>query len=138
MKINELLKEDNFDLTPEQRRIANFGRILMDQAATIKDDSLSNMMAKVGNELTNFGAIFGPKNIQDLISKTGATKEVIRKLLAYAEKMEKENIAISKDHNDGGLDDTNNTDDDFDEPDDDAEIARQADQMARDSREKRA
>lgn len=130
MKIDEILKEDNFGMTPQQRRIANLGRILMDQAATIKDDGLSNMMAAVGNELTNFGATFGPRNMNDLVRKTGATEEVIKKLLAYAEKIEKTKSSLTKDHKDGGLDDTNDTDDDFVEPDD-AEMAAAADAAAR-------
>ena len=70
MKMYELT-EDNFDLTPQQRRIASLGRVLMDQAPKVKDDGLSNLMAKVGNELTNFGAVFGPRNMEDLLRKTG-------------------------------------------------------------------
>jgi len=131
MKIDELLNEaDNFGLSPQQREIANLGRILMDQAATTKDDGLSNMMATVGNELTNFGATFGPRNMGDLVRKTGATEEVIKKLLAYAQKIDKNKSNLARDHEDGGLDDTNDTDDDFNEPDDE-ELARQADAAAR-------
>lgn len=131
MKITDILTEaDNFGMTPAQRRIANLGRILMDQAATTKDDGLSNIMAAVGNELTNFGATFGPRNMGDLVRKTGATEEVIKKLLAYAEKIESTKSKLAKDHDDGGLDDTNDTDDDFNEPDDE-ELARQADAAAR-------
>ena len=131
MKINEILNEaDNFGITPQQRKIANLGRVLMDQAATTKDDGLSNMMATVGNELTNFGATFGPRNLNDLVRKTGTTEEVIKKLLAYAEKIDSQKSKLAKDHDDGGLDDTNDTDDDFNEPDDE-ELARQADAAAR-------
>ena len=131
MKITDILTEaDNFGMTPQQRRIANLGRILMDQAATTKDDGLSNIMAAGGNELTNFGATFGPRNMNDLVRKTGATEEVIKKLLAYAEKIESTKANLAKDHDDGGLDDTNDTDDDFAEPDD-AEMAAAADAAAR-------
>lgn len=133
MKMYELT-EDNFDLTPQQRRVASLGRVLMDQAPKVKDDGLSNLMAKVGNELTNFGAVFGPRNMQDLLRKTGTTEEVLKKLLGYAQKLEKEAAALAADHKDGGLDDTNDDPDDFDSPDDD-EIARQADMMARDKRD---
>lgn len=125
-----LTEGDNFGMTPQQRKIAALGRTLMDQAPGIKDDELSNMMAAVGNELTNFGATFGAKNLGDLVKKTGATAEVIQKLLAYAEKVQSQNTSISKDHSDGGLDDTNDTDDDWNEPDDDA-MAVQADRAAR-------
>jgi hypothetical protein len=130
MKMNEILNEAGYEMTPQQRRIANLGRILMDQSATTKDDGLSNMMAAVGNELTMFGATFGPRNMNDLVRKTGATEEVIKKLLAYAEKIESTKTNLAKDHDDGGLDDTNDTDDDFAEPDD-AEMAAAADAAAR-------
>jgi hypothetical protein len=107
MKITDILKEgDNFDLTPQQRKIATLGRVLMNQATTTKDDALANVMAKVGNELTNFGATFGPKNLKDLENKTDVPAKVIQKLLAYAQKIEAAQNNISKDHKDGGLNDS--------------------------------
>lgn len=57
------------ETSPQQKKLANYGRILMDQAATTKDDALSNMMAKVGNELTNFGATFGSRTLEELCKK---------------------------------------------------------------------
>ena len=104
MKISDILKEgDNFDLSPQQRKLANLGRVLMDQATTTKDDALSNVMAKVGNELTNFGATFGPKNLNDLVKKTDTPAPVIQKLLAYADKILTAQNNIKADHKDGGL-----------------------------------
>ena len=72
MKMNDILNEvnDNFGLSPEQRKLANMGRTLMNAAATTKDDALSNVMSKVGNELTNFGALFGATNLEELVKKT--------------------------------------------------------------------
>lgn len=131
MKMNEILTEaDRFDLTPQQRKLADLGRVLMDQAALTKDDNLSNVMAKVGNELTTFGTNFGAKNLQDLIKKTSVSAEVIKKLLAYAENIQSTQTALSKDNKDSGLDDTDNDDNDFIEPDD-AELAAQADSAMR-------
>lgn len=132
--MNEILAEADYGVSPQQRQLANYGRILMDQAATTKDDELSNMMAAVGNELTSFGTPFGSKNLQELVKKTGTTEQVIQKLLAYAEKISKTKASLSTDQKDGGLDDTNNTDDDWNEPDD-AAVAAQADRYA--SRAKR-
>lgn len=123
-------ERDNFDLTPEQRKLANLGRVLMDQAAKTKDDALANTMAKVGNELTNYGALFGPKNVQELVAKTGTSLEVIKKLLAFADKISTAADALKKDHDDSGLDDTDDDDNDFNEPDD-AAMAAQADRAAR-------
>lgn len=97
---------DNFDLSPQQRKIANLGRVLMDQATTTKDDALSNVMAKVGNELTNFGATFGPKNLNDLVKKTDVPAPVIQKLLAYADKIYTAQTNLVKDHKKGGLNDS--------------------------------
>jgi hypothetical protein len=119
---------DNFDLTPQQRKLANLGRVLMDLAVSTKDDNLSNVMAKVGNELTNFGATFGPKNVDELVKKTGTSKAIISKLLQHADAVSNHKAALANDHEDGGLDDTD--DNEFAEPNDD-EIARQADARAR-------
>lgn len=129
MKMNELINE-TAEMTAQQRQLAKLGSILMDRAPLEKDDGLSNIMAAVGNELTNWGTPFGPRTLNDLVRKTGATAEVIRKLLGYAEKLSTTHANLKKDHEDGGLDDTNDTDDDFDAPDDE-ELARQADAAAR-------
>lgn len=99
-------ESDNFDLSPQQRKLANLGRVLMDQATTTKNDELANVMAKVGNELTNFGANFGPKNLKDLVSKTDVPAPVIQKLLAYADKILTAQTNLNKDHQKGGLNDS--------------------------------
>ena len=115
MKIKDLLEGelDNFDLTPQQREIVALGHVLKTQAATVKDDALSNAMARVGDELTSFGATFGPKNARDVEKKSGVSMPVIKKLMAFAKKVQSETDSLKKDHTDGGLDDTNDTDDDY-------------------------
>lgn len=130
MKMNDIINEDNFDLSPQQRKIANMGRTLMNQAATTKDDALSNVMSKVGNELTNFGALFGPKNLKELVAKTNVSAEVIKKLMAYAEKVGDTHMDLKKDHADSGLDDMDNDDNDFNTPSD-ADIDRDATAFAK-------
>jgi|TARA_B110000259_G_scaffold15720_1_gene16484 hypothetical protein len=132
MKMNEVA--DNFAVAPEHTKLSRFGRLLMDAATTTKDDALSNVMATVGNQLTTYGALFGPKNPKELVAKTGVSMEVIKKLLAYADKLDKSKSALQTDHNDSGLDDTDNDDNDFNEPDDDA-MAAQADKAARAKRD---
>lgn len=119
---------DNFDLTPQQRKLANLGRVLMDLAVSTKDDNLSNVMAKVGNELTNFGATFGPKSLGDLVKKTGTSQVIIQKLLQHADAVANHKAALANDHEDGGLDDTDS--DEFAEPDD-AAMAAQANRAMR-------
>lgn len=119
------------EISPQQKKLANYGRILMDQAATTKDDALSNMMAKVGNELTNFGAAFGSRTLEELCKKTGTTPNIVKKLLAYAEKISATQKDIASDKSDGGLDDEG--DDEFTSAADDEMDAMKADQAARDA-----
>ena len=117
-----------YEASPMQKKLANYGRILMDQAVTTKNDELSNVMAKVGDALTRFGTAFGPRDLNDLIEKTGTSENVIRKLLAFAEKIADTHTAIDKDDQEGGLDDEG--DDEFTQASDD-EMAAMADRAAR-------
>ena len=133
MKMNEVLKEANFEMTPQQRKLAELGRVLMDQAASTKDDTLSVVMSRVGSTLTDFGTLFGPKNLGEVVKKSSASPEVIKKLLAYAEQIQKQQANLVKDHEQGGLDDSDQDDtdaDEFAEPDD-AEDTMAADQAMR-------
>lgn len=129
-KITEsILDEAIDDMSPAIRKLTNYGRILMDQAAVTKDDELSNMMAKVGDALTRFGTSFGARSLEELTQKTGASPNVIKKLLAYAEKISHTQTAISSDHEQGGLDDEG--DDEFTSAADDEMDALKADRAAR-------
>ena len=125
--VRPVLQED-VGVTPQQRQLANLGRVLMDLAVTTKDDALANMMASVGDALTRFGTPFGAKNLEELVKKTGASKVIINKLLQHAQAVADHKTSLANDHEDGGLDDTD--DDEFAEPSDD-EIAAQADRAAR-------
>jgi hypothetical protein len=126
--LDDEVQEAGMEMTSQQRKLAQYGRILMDQAATTKDDELSNVMAKVGNELTNFGSSFGARNLEELIKKTGTTPNVIKKLLAYAEGIAATQNTLATDQDQGGLDDEG--DDEFTQASDD-EMAAMADRAAR-------
>ena len=133
MKMQDIINEANFEMTPQQRKLAELGRVLMDQAASTKDDALSVVMSRVGSTLTDFGTLFGPKNLGEVVKKSSASPEVIKKLLAYAEQIQQQQAALTKDHKQGGLDDTDQSDtdpDEFAEPDD-AEDTMAADQAMR-------
>lgn len=131
-KITEgVLDEANYEASDNMRKLANYGRILMDQAVTTKDDELSNTMSKVGDALTRYGTAFGPRSLDDLIKKTGTSVNVIKKLLAYAEKIAQTKDALNTDHDQGGLDDEG--DDEFTQASDD-EMAAMADRAARRAR----
>lgn len=129
-KVTEgILEEAIDDMNPAIRKLTNYGRILMDQAAVTKDDELSNMMAKVGDALTRFGTSFGARNLEELTKKTGASPNVIKKLLAYAEKISQTQAALKSDDAEGGLDDEG--DDEFTSAADDEMDALAADRAAR-------
>ena len=130
MKMNEIITE-SAESTPQQAKLASLGRILMNQAVTEKDMELSNTMAKVGNELARFGALFAARSMAELVQKTGVSSTVIKKLMDHAHEISKHKANIAKDHADGGLDDKDDGDEDeFDSPSD-ADIDRDADKFAK-------
>ena len=115
MKLADIINEDNFEMSPQQRMLGNIGRILMAQAEQVKDDALANTMAKVGNEMTNMGALFGPNSLKDLEKKTDVPAAVIQKLIQYGKKIHDATKDIKADHKDGGLNDSIQ-DNDLDQP----------------------
>ena len=133
--LNNITKDvlnEAFESTPLEKKLANYGRILMDQAVTTKDDALSNLMSKVGDQLTNWGTTYGASSLEELVKKTGATPNVIKKMLAFAEKIAQTKGDLKADNADGGLDDEG--EDEFTNPADDEMAAMKADQAARDAR----
>jgi hypothetical protein len=128
MKMNDIITE-SAELTPQQKKLAALGRILMHQSGSTKDMELANVMSRVGNELSAFGELFAARTMAELVQKTGASEVIIKKLVAYAEKIEKHKADIAQDHDDGGLDDTDD-EDEFDSPSD-ADTARDADRFAK-------
>lgn len=132
--LNDITKDvldEGFESSPLEKKLANYGRILMDQAVTQKDDALSNLMSKVGDQLTNYGTTYGASSLEDLVKKTGATPNVIKKMLAFAEKIAQTQSSLASDKSDGGLDDEG--DDEFTSGADDEMDAMAADQAARDN-----
>jgi hypothetical protein len=86
MKINEVTEPVvETEMTTQQRQLSEIGRTLMDMAITNKDDEESNNMSKLGDTLTQYGAAFGPKNLQDVVKKTGLNPKVIQGLLQKAQ-----------------------------------------------------
>lgn len=126
--VDPVLNEADYEASSAEKKLARYGRILMDQAVTQKDDALSNMMAKVGDALTRYGTAFGARSLEELVKKTNTSPNIIKKLLAYAEKIAQTQAAISADQQDGGLDDEG--DDEFTSASDD-EMAAMADRAAR-------
>ena len=128
MKINEVTaREANYETGEGNRKLAAIGRVLMDRAATTKDDALSNLMAKVGNELTSYDTTFGARSLPELLKKAGVSKEMLMKLMKYGEAELKKAGDVKKGSDTPDMDDEP---EDMGGPSDD-DIARQADMMAK-------
>ena len=128
MKINEVTaREANYETGEGNRKLAAIGRVLMDRAATTKDDGLSNLMAKVGNELTSYDTTFGARSLPELLKKANVSKEMLMKLMKYGEAELKKAGDVKKGSDTPDMDDEP---EDMGGPSDD-DIARQADMMAK-------
>jgi len=127
MKIKQITEAH--EASAQERQLADLGRRLMDISAKMPmkgatDDEIakSNKMSALGDALTRFRTLFGPKNVKDIIKITGLESGEIAELLALAKKSAPvKQDAPSADDKD---------DDEFAAPSDD-EIARQADRAAR-------
>jgi len=75
---------EEFDLTEDANKMLAIGRKLQAMAAKEKNDMIANAMAKLADHLETFGAPFGPKNMADLVKKTGMKAEVITSLIKRA------------------------------------------------------
>ena len=70
---------------PQGGKLSRMGRILMDKAVTTKDDALSLVLSRVGDELTRYGAPGGARNIEELVKRCKLPQEKIMKLMKWAE-----------------------------------------------------
>jgi hypothetical protein len=132
MKINEVT-EAGMETDPKHKKLANIGRALMTYSETApmkgKTDAevgVFNQMSNLGNNLTKFGTIFGPRSLQDLMKSTNLNAETIKKMMAFGEKLAAKGVASKV----ADPEPEDEPEDDFGGPDDD-EVARQADRAAR-------
>jgi hypothetical protein len=77
------------EMNPKHREIAGLGRKMIDMASkmTGTDDNtlmMANALSRLGDTLTNFGADFGPKTMDDVVRITGMDKSVISALVKKA------------------------------------------------------
>ena len=84
---------------PQGAELSRMGRILMDKAVTTKDDALSNVLARVGDELTRYGAPGGASSMEELEKKTKLPKEKILKLMQWAKTQKDDSLSKVKDPN---------------------------------------
>ena len=85
MKIREIVTEAGMETGEGNRKLAAIGRVLMDRAVTTKDDALSNLMST-----------FGPRSPQELMQKSGVSKEMMMKLLKFGEAELKKSGDVAK------------------------------------------
>jgi len=82
---------------PHGAELSRIGRILMDKAITTKDDALSNVMSRVGDELTRYGAPGGASSMQELEKRTRQPQEKILKLMKWAKAQKDDSLSKVKD-----------------------------------------
>ena len=102
IKRKNALEKDKAKLTdaydhPEGAKLSRLGRILMDKAITTKDDALSNVLSRVGDELTRYGAPGGARDIAELEKRTKLPQAKIMKLMSWADSQKDTSISKVKD-----------------------------------------
>ena len=89
--------DESIYTNPAGGELSKLGRILMDKAATTKDDALSNVLGRVGDELTRYGDPGGASSIQELLKKTKVSQEQLQKLMKWASQQEDTSLQKIKD-----------------------------------------
>ena len=90
-------KERSAYANPAGGELARMGRILMDKAVTVKDDVLSSVLSRVGDELTRYGEVGGARSIEELEKKVRIPKEKIMKLMKWAQQQKDTSLQKVKD-----------------------------------------
>ena len=90
-------KERSAYANPAGGELARMGRILMDKAVTVKDDALSSVLSRVGDELTRYGEVGGARSIEELEKKVRIPKEKIMKLMKWAQQQKDTSLQKVKD-----------------------------------------
>ena len=89
--------DESIYTNPAGGELSKLGRILMDKAATTKDDALANVLGRVGDELTRYGDPGGASSIQELLKKTKVSQEQLEKLMKWASQQEDTSLSKIKD-----------------------------------------
>ena len=89
--------DESIYTNPAGGELARMGRILMDKSVTVKDDALSNVLGRLGDELTRYGEAGGANSIDELSKKVRLNKDQIMKLLKWAQGQEDTSLQKVKD-----------------------------------------
>jgi hypothetical protein len=90
-------KERSAYTNPAGGELARMGRILMDKSVTVKDDALSNVLGRLGDELTRYGEPGGASSIDELSKKVRLSKEQILKMMKWAQQQKDTSLQKVKD-----------------------------------------
>lgn len=75
------------EITDNERMLGSLGKALMAQAKKESDDELSNVMARVGQKFTVYGAPGEPGTLKDLAVALSFTEGTILKFAEFAQKL---------------------------------------------------
>jgi len=82
---------------PAGNELSRIGRILMDKSITVKDDALSNVMGRLGDELTRYGEAGGASSFDELIKKVRLNKDQVMKMMKWAQQQKDTSLQKVKD-----------------------------------------
>jgi len=80
--------DESIYTNPAGGELSKIGRILMDKSVTVKDDALSNVLGRVGEELTRYGEPGGASSIDELCRKARCNKKSLMKMMKWAQQQD--------------------------------------------------
>jgi hypothetical protein len=89
--------DESIYTNPAGGELSRIGRILMDKSITVKDDALSNVLGRVGDELTRYGEPGGASSIDELCKKARCNKESLMKMMKWAQQQKDTSLDKVKD-----------------------------------------
>jgi hypothetical protein len=89
--------DESIYTNPAGGELSKIGRILMDKSVTVKDDALSNVLGRVGDELTRYGDPGGATSIDELCKKARCSKEQLMKMMKWAQQQKDTSLDKVKD-----------------------------------------
>jgi len=89
--------DESIYTNPQGGELSRIGRILMDKSITVKDDALSNVLGRVGDELTRYGEPGGATSIDELCKKARCNKESLMKMMKWAQQQKDTSLDKVKD-----------------------------------------
>lgn len=105
--------DESIYTNPAGGELSKLGRILMDKSITVKDDALSNVLGRVGDELTRYGEAGGATSIEELCKKARCSKEQLMKMMKWAQSQEDTSLQKIKDPDPSPDDEDDDDDDDM-------------------------